>query len=215
MMNVNELRDRVLELSHDEAAPDTGLQEKALRWLNNAYRELMDELQPFLQDDLMQEQGATTNTSGQAPLNQPVQRMLRVVDTTNGRVLRQVDPAVVFDDDPELSQTGVPSSYWINGAVVQIHPKSSVGLNMLYLPELVDLVADDTEDKILLPKAFHYALIWGGLVWSSVYERGFSSQRDLLLFQEKWDEARRRVKLSLSARPDRVTRVEAAEDFLK
>jgi hypothetical protein len=212
-MNVNELRDRILELSHDEAAPDTGLQEKALRWLNNAYRELLDELQPFLQDDLMQEQGATTNASGQATLTQPIQRMLRVVDTDNGRVLRQVDPALVFDEDPELSQSGTPLTYWVNDTIIQVHPKASVGLNMVYLPELVDLLADDGEEKVLLPKAFHHALIWGGLVWSAVYERGFSSQADLALFQEKWDEAKRRVKLSLSARPDRVTRVKAADSL--
>ena len=46
-MNVNEIRDRIVELSH-QTAGDGEVQAKALGWLNAAYHELMDEIVAFM-----------------------------------------------------------------------------------------------------------------------------------------------------------------------
>ena len=210
-MDVNQLRERILELSHDEATPDTGLKEKALVWLNHAYIELMDEIQPYLQDELMQEQTIATNSSGQVALAFDVQRMVRVVDATNSRTLEQASLADMVDREPLLDATGSPAYYWFQGSTLQVYPKAAVTLTVRYLPYLTELVTDGTEETILLPKVYHHALVWGGLVWATMYERSFSTNGDLLLFQKKWEEAKRRVKLSLVSKPDKIVRTQAAE----
>ncbi|MFZ2620334.1 MAG: hypothetical protein WAX89_05615 [Alphaproteobacteria bacterium] len=210
-MNVNTLRDRIIELSHDEASPDTDLHGKALSWLNAAYRELMDELQPYLQAELQQEQNITTASNGQAVFNYPVRRMVKLIDTSNLMALTQANMADVLAADPALMATGTPRHYWLMQNMVQVYPAASVGLKAIYLPDIADLTEGGTEESVLLPRTYHQALVWGGLVWASVYERGFSAQGDLSLFQQKWDEAKRRIKLSLASRPDKVLRVQAAE----
>ena len=207
-MNVNELQEKILELSHDEATPDTALREKALGWLNNAYNELMDEVMPYLQDNLVQEQVVTTNSEGNVTLTHSVKKVVRMVDTTNGRTMGQVSTVELLDMDSSMEQTGVPVRYTLSGNIVQVHPVEQVELRAVYLPEIAELEASGDENSILLPKAYHHALVWGGLVWGSMYERSFSAQGDLTIFQKKWEEAKRRIKLSLSAQPNKTLRTE-------
>lgn len=49
-MNVESLCERIIDMSHEEDAPDTNLKDKCLQWLNHAYFELMDELSVFTAD---------------------------------------------------------------------------------------------------------------------------------------------------------------------
>ena len=51
-MNVNELRNRILEISHNEVAPDTNLKTKALSWLNSAYHEIVSDCLSYLERSL-------------------------------------------------------------------------------------------------------------------------------------------------------------------
>ncbi len=207
-MDVNALRDRILELSHDEATPDTGLQGKALRWLNSAYHEALDELQPYLSRQLQTSATVTTDAQGLATLPTGVQRLVRVVDATNNRMLQESDEANVRDDDPTLEATGAPQVCWVSGDQLTVYPATSVELTVIYLPVVADLLADGTEASIKLPVAYHNGLVWGALVWGSVYERGFFNQGELVLFQNKWDDAKRSMRLSLAARPSEVRRVQ-------
>lgn len=200
-MNVVEIRDRILELSHDEAAPDTDLNRKSLRWLNSAYHELIDELRPFLRRYLQTEETVTTDENGQATLSSDVYRIIRVVDETHSRVLKERAYEDILDISPLTDAEGSAEYFWMQGSTLTLQPKGQATLKVVYLPEISDLLETDNESQILIPAQFHHALVWGGLVWSSVYERGFATQADLVLFQRKWDEAKQNVKLSLTARP--------------
>lgn len=207
-MNVSEIRDRILEISHNEASPDTDLNTKSLRWLNSAYHELVDELLPFLNRYLQREETVSSNANGVANLSNDVYRVVRLADVRAERVLKEIDRQDAMDMDPASSQTGEAKYFWVDGNTVTLLPRAETTLNVLYMPTVVDLQEDGTEASILIPRQFHHALVWGSLVWSSVFERGFSSQSDLALFQRKWEDAKEKIKLSLASKPSNALRVE-------
>ena len=209
-MNVNEIRDRILEVSHDEVAPDTDLELKALRWLNSAYHEIMDECMPYFFDALQTEESIAA-TGGVATLGEMPQRILSVIDTQTGRVLKEKTRREILQQDPAQSENGAPYAFWKNGKTITAYPALDTTLSVLYVPMVSDLLEGGEESTIKLAPPFHHGLVWGGLVWSSIYERGFSSQSDILLFQKKWEESKRKTKLSLSANPSAEHRVQPFE----
>lgn len=201
-MTVNELLSGIIAISHNEDTPDTLLSAKALQWLNAAYQEVIDECAAYLKRYLERTETVTT-TLATATLPGDVHRILRVVDTTHARVLREASRDTLLDHDPTLAHTGQPHSFTLSENTLTLHPKPSQNLNLevLYLPRVDDLAPDGNEATILLPRQFHQALIWGALVWSSIYERGFNTSGELQLFQNKWDEAKQKIKLSLVNKP--------------
>lgn len=196
-MNVNEIRDRIVELSH-QSAGDGEVQAKALGWLNAAYHELMDEVVAYLPPALQVMEEVATATGGEAVLAQVPYRVMKVVDKGQGRVLDAAVPAEIMAVDPAGTATGSPGLFTVTAAGVKVYPASAdVNLRVLYVPLIVDLSEGGAEASLLLPRAHHNALIWGGLVWSSLFERGFSSGGELATYQRQWLEAKQRVKLGL------------------
>lgn len=197
-MNVNGIRDRIMELSH-QADGDEVMRGKALGWLNAAYHEVMDEVVAYLPPALQRLEEVTTGADGCGALSVVPYRVMKVVDRDGGGELAMVGQNEILDVDPTGTASGrVARCVW-NGASVTVHPAASVRLAVLYVPAVADLAVGDEEAKILLPKAHHHALVWGGMVWSSLFERGFSSQGEMLVYQRNWEQAKERVKLSLLA----------------
>jgi len=197
MMNVNDIRDRIVELSH-QSAGDGEVQAKALGWLNAAYHELMDEVVAYLPPSLQRQENGVTAADGGMVLDEAPYRVLRVVDTGQGRVLDVVTPAMLMDIDPAGGATGAPRRCVVTGEGVRVHPAGAgVALAVLYVPVVADLTEGGVEDSIVLPPAYHYALVWGGLVWSALFERGFETQGELAIYQRQWADAKQRVKLGL------------------
>lgn len=207
-MNVNELRDRVLEISHNEVAPDTNLKVKALSWLNSAYQELVSDSLPYL-EQLLEVSSSITLISGVGVLPSNLSRILKVMDRDANHVLQQISQADAVEKDVTGDVTGSPQYYWIEAGSIFTYPKYSGDLKVVYLKQVSDLEDGDLESDIVIPKQFHHGLVWGGLVWSSIFERGFSSQGDLKLFQLKWEEVKRELKLSLASQPAKTMRVKA------
>lgn len=196
-MNVNEIRDRIVELSH-QTAGDGEVQAKALGWLNAAYHELMDEVVVYLPPELQVREDAVSGVGGVVTLVNAPYRVLKVVDKVQGRVLEAVTPTELMEIDPTGTATGAPVRYVVTGDGVRVHPGGEgVAVSVLYLPLVQDLVEGGPEGSLLLPRAHHYALVWGGLVWSSLFERGFDSASELAIYQSHWLDAKQRVKLGL------------------
>lgn len=192
-MNVNEIRDRIVELSH-QSAGDGEVQAKALGWLNAAYHELMDEVVAYLPPALQVRETVTANTSGEVALASPPYRVMKVADG-QGRMLKGVTQAEVMDLEAAGS-TALCFTVTVGG--VRIYPaKSGAMYNVLYVPLVQDLVEGGAEASVFLPRVHHNALVWGGLVWSSLFERGFNSSAELNAYQRQWVEAKHRVKLGL------------------
>lgn len=209
-MNVNEIRDRVLEVSHDEVAPDTTLKSKAMNWLNSAYHEMVDECMPYLTRYLQRtERLSALAGTGNITLALDVYRLLGVRDTQTNKLLKEVS-FVEFENayTGALSSVSAPTQFWLEGHILHLNSTKEVTLDVTYLPNVPDLAEGEGESTILIPKQFHSSLVWGALVWGSVYERGFSSVSDMNLFQNKWDEAKAKMKLSLASSYTKDMRVQ-------
>ncbi len=210
-MNVQDLRDRILEISHDEATPDSQLKNKALAWLNSAYHELVGECLPYLEPYL--ETVTTLDLStGQANLPSDFSRVLTLVDSQTGHVFKQVTQKEGVSLTAQKGANG-HDVFWISGQQLYSLKTCDAPVQMVYLKQVPVLTDQSTEQDIILPVAFHHALVWGGLVWSSIFERGFSTQSDLKLFQQKWDEAKREVKLLLATEPLKDRRVQGYDPY--
>lgn len=187
-MNVNEIRDRIVELSH-QTAGDGEVQAKALGWLNAAYHELMDEVVVYLPPALQRQESVTTNASGEAVLGFAPYRVMAVKDE-NGMV-EAATPKQVLENE-------YSGRYVVTAAGVRVSPvRENAALTVVYVPEVADLEEGGSEASVALPKAYHYALVWGGLMWSALFERGFGTQGELLIYQRQWADAKERVKLGL------------------
>lgn len=196
-MNVNEIRDRIVELSH-QSAGDGEVQAKALGWLNAAYHELMDEVVAYLPPALQVRETVVTAADGSVVLAKVPYRILKVVDASAGRLLDGVTPVEIMELDPSGVMTGTAGRFVATAGGVRVHPASAgVPLSVLYVPLVEDLSEGGAEASLLLPRAHHNALVWGGLVWSSLFERGFGSSAELQVYQRQWLEAKQRVKLGL------------------
>lgn len=193
-MLVNDIRDRIVELSH-QSSGDGAVQAKALGWLNAAYMELMNELLAFAPQALQRTETVSVSTTGLAALSVPPNRILRVlVDGVPVPMVRTLD---LLEADPTQTATGTPELCAMVAGGVQLQPRQSGTAVVLFVPQPVTLGEGGAESSILLAPSFHDALVWGGLVWSSLFERGFASASELALFGRQWQEAKARIKLAL------------------
>jgi len=194
-MNVNEIRDRIVELSH-QTAGDGEVQAKALGWLNAAYHELMDEIVAYLPPWLQVRAEVVTDATGAVALGGGAYRVLKVMDKAQGRSLEISTPLELMEREMAGSQN--VASYVVTAAGIQISPvKAGVPVSVLYVPLIQDLNEGGAEASLFLPREHHYALVWGGLVWSSLFERGFGGSAEVQLYQRQWLEAKSRVKAGL------------------
>jgi hypothetical protein len=212
-MNVNQIRDRVVELCRGGDDPDADLQARALGWLNSAYHEVMGELIPYLPQDLQRQEEVTANTGGVATLSRSVYRLLQVVDRGKGRGLELVNAGEVLALDPKGDTTGDPRRAYADGMTVVIHPAAAATLAVRYVPLPNDLAVDGAEGSILLPKPWHHVLVWGGLVWGALFERGFGASTEIVLYQQQWQAGKSAIKLALRGNLGGVLRVEPAADM--
>ena len=172
-MNAKEIRDRILEISHDEVMPEAELRHKGMSWLNSAYQEMVGVCMPYLESYI-------TKTE-----------MIEFVDG-------KADAPHDFYRILNVGMCGLPMKNMYNEGKILIHKSLNGSCEVTYLGQIQDLTEGTKEEDILLPKQFHHGLVWGGLVWSSIFERGFgTSNSDLKLFQAKWDESKRECKLHL------------------
>lgn len=194
-MNVNEIRDRIVELSH-QSAGDGEVQAKALGWLNAAYHELMDEIVAYLPPWLQVRAEVTTDVTGAAVLGAGAYRVLKVVDKAQGRTLDVATPLELMER--EIAGAETVMRYGVTAAGIRVvSAKTDVPLSVLYVPLIEDLMEGGAEASLFLPREHHYALVWGGLVWSSLFERGFGGSGEMQLYQRQWLEAKSRVKAGL------------------
>ncbi len=209
-MQVNTIRDRIVELAHQSGA-DGEVKSKALNWLNAAYFEAVNELLLLAPQSLQRTESITTNAQGQAALLLPPHALVRVLW---GNVpLAIVTPLSLLEADPLATAQGSPVLACLTSNGVQVQPRMAGSATVVYTPRPVALAEDGLEATILLPPTFHDALIWGGLVWSALYERGLTSSTELQLFARQWAEAKARMKLHLLGQAGVALRVQPAGDF--
>lgn len=85
-----------------------------------------------------------------------------VVDGSSKSELSQADRRFILNQDPDMSQTGFPQVYWLEGNTVTVWPSSSTDtVTVQYIPTPTDLSSDS--DTSVIPTAFHDLLILGAV----------------------------------------------------
>ena len=195
-MDVNTLIERILEVSHNENAPDTDLNNKALRWLNSAYMELVEQCRSYL-EPYLQRTVSLELIGGAGALPEDVNHVVSV----KNKETKQVFSALHAADSRDIFISAQPATrYWVMNGHVYTNTTSDLNVDMIYSARVSELLEGGSENDIVLPSEYHQALVWGSLLWSSMFERGFNTAREISIFQQKWDEAKREIKLSLAAK---------------
>lgn len=195
-MDVVTLRDRIVELSHHGVGNDLDVNTKALGWLNSAYHELMESIVPLAPGYLQVREDVTTGTDGAGILSGEVGKLVQAVERGGKRVLTLVSPAELLAAEVD-GLVGSPTLCSVSGDVLQVYPPAAVDVSVVFVPLVQDLLEGGSEASILIPPSLHGALVWGGLVWSALFDRGFMSQSELLMYQRQWEAGKEQVRLSL------------------
>lgn len=197
-MDVAAVRGRIVELSHHGLGNDGEIETKALAWLNSAYHDVMGEVIGHRPARLQVREDVTSNSGGVASVSQEIGTLLKVVDRAANVVLAPVTPEELLDAEVAGSVTGPPKRCYFSGDEVVVHPARVTNLSVLYIPRVVDLAADGNEASILIPPEHHHVLVWGGLVWSALFERGFLSGSELALYQRQWEAGKAAIRLAMA-----------------
>jgi hypothetical protein len=208
-MQVNTIRDRVVELAHQSGA-DGEVKAKALNWVNAAYMELMNELLALAPQSLQRTETLSTDSSGVAILSAPPAALVRVL--WGQSALNVVTPLAVLEADPSQTALGEPVMACPTATGVQVQPRKAGSVQVVYLPTPLPLAEDGPASSILLAPRYHDALIWGGLMWSALFERGLSSVTELNMFSRQWAEAKARIRLGMLSQSGMDLRVRGERD---
>lgn len=187
-MTIKELVDQIISYSHDEDTPDTELTAKALTWLNSAYHELLQENLAFLKNKMLKK--ITVDLSDESFELPEDFYLFEKIELANGVVISKEDkPAYALEIDKcylpgELNQT----------------------LTLSYVPAFIQLKLEDSLAVMHISSNYVQSLIWGALVWSSIYERGLHTQSELGLFESKWNQAKQNYKVTLATYSDQTLR---------
>lgn len=120
-MNFTELREELFARGTSYLSEDAASTARADRWLNQAYREICNlHVWPFLVTEV-------TGTAGAGQVSIPdLRKLLLVADssvgTTPGFILQRSSYEDLAQDGEDLSQTGSPALYWMQGTIVRAWP---------------------------------------------------------------------------------------------
>lgn len=195
-MKVKDLVQQVISYSHDEDSSETRMSEKSLVWINSAYHELLQENLPFLRNKLLK---IETKNIENSYLELPKDfYLLDKIILENGKVISK--------DDKEFYDIELNKLYLGKNI-------SAKNADIRYIPEFPLLKLDDDISSLHMGTNYADALIWGALVWSSIYERGLHTKSEVTLFESKWEKAKRNFKLSLQAYSSDILRTKPYSFF--
>ena len=188
MNTVKDLVEQIVSYSHDEDTPETNLMEKALVWLNSAYHEMLQENLTYLKHKMIKYELKTVIDSA---FDLPEDfYLLEKIILDNNTVISKYDKNLY---DIELNKI------YLTKEMAKI---AEIG----YIPQFKVLDFDDPLTSLHIDMNHAKNLIWGALVWSSIYERGLNTQSELALFETKWTQVKQNLKLTLSTYNDEVLR---------
>jgi hypothetical protein len=175
-MDVATIVQRVIDLGLNENAPDTGLQAKALGWVNNAYKEAYNVAASYAWIRLY-ETNTVTITNGTGTLPFYPKRLLKVINVPTKRPLKQSDIGYILDIDPALERTGDPARFYTEGdTTIKTHPRNNTTLSYVAIRQAQELILTSVEADIKIPPHHHELLIWAALPEAMMYERGFGNE---------------------------------------
>ncbi|MCP4355513.1 MAG: hypothetical protein GY793_07760 [Proteobacteria bacterium] len=188
MNTVKDLVEQIISYSHDEDTPETNLMEKALVWLNSAYHEMLQENLIYLKHKMIKYESKTV-TDSTFDLPEDFYSLEKII-LDNSMVISKYDKALY---DIELGEI------YLSSDMAKL-------AEIAYIPQFKDLTFDDLLTSLHIDSNHAKNLIWGALVWSSIYERGLHTQSELSLFETKWTQTKQNLKMTLSSYSNEVLR---------
>ena len=149
-----ELQAEFYARGYDYLAQDAAGQTRAKRWLNESYLELCELADwPFLEADI----------TGVAPLTiTDLRQVLSVRDSTNRQQLWGDDRRTMLDRFEDLTITGTPTQFYLEGTILKVYPVQAVTLQVRYLAIPVALSGDT--DEPVIPNQHQYLIIDGAVI---------------------------------------------------
>jgi hypothetical protein len=123
---------------------------RATQWINDGYHALAEEASwPWLE----------ATTTGTPPLTiSDLRQVLYVVDTAQQMRLVAGDARDVVDVDPQVTSTGTPIMYWLDGlTTLRTYPVGSNTLSVRYIKVPADLVSGS--DVPLVPERYRNLIV--------------------------------------------------------
>jgi hypothetical protein len=167
--------------------------------------EVMNELLALAPQSLQRTERLTTDAAGHVALEAPPSALVRVL--VGERSLPIVTPLAILEADPAQTREGEPAQACASSTGLQLYPRKATEVVVVSIPTPRALAEDGMESTILLPPRYHDALIWGGLMWSALFERGLSSMSEINLFSRQWADAKARIRLGMLGQSGQVFRV--------
>jgi len=151
-----QLQEEVVARGFENIATDTGGEARIKRWINQAYREIIDtRAWAFLE----------ATKEGLTPLAiADLGHVLSVTDVTHETLLSYVERAVLLHWDPALTGKGSADRWYLeSGTTLKVYPADAASTFLVrYLKEVADLVADG--DEPVIPAAYHGVIEDGAVV---------------------------------------------------
>jgi len=155
-LTFKEIYEEVVAHGWDNIAGEEGGEARIKRWINQAYREIIDfKAWGFLE----------ATKEGKAPLTiADLGHVLSVVNLTNETRLDYTTRAGLAHWDPVLSATGVATQWFLEGETeLHVYPLDTAStLRVVYLKNPADLKED--KDEPALPPAYHGLIVDGAVV---------------------------------------------------
>lgn len=189
-MKIQDLVNEIISYSHNEDTPDTNLNAKALTWLNSAYHELLQENLAYLKYKMLKKVSINLKDN-EFELPEDFY-LLEKIKLANGTIISKENK----------------SFYSIESNICMLEEQHNQTINLTYIPEFSQLKLDDELRIMHISTNYVQSLIWGALVWSSIYERGLNTQTELAIFENKWNQAKQNYKITLATYSDHILRTQ-------
>ena len=157
-----------------------------LQYLNLAHLELYQETANFNQDLLIMEnlvEGTNTVRLSRMPY-----LISSVYVLTNKQKLTRLSLGEAIENDPDFSDRGTPSAYFVQKDTIQFVPTQTMAIPVViwYVPQPSPLTEETDEGDIPYPVAYHPVLADGALYYLFQEEGGFKNTQKELEARERW-----------------------------
>lgn len=205
-MTRKEIYEEVLARGFQHIADQSGGEARVLRWINQAYREIIDHRPwAFLE----------ASKEGTSPLEvADLGHVLSVSNLTHDRSLTYIERAVLLKSDPSLEATGT-ATLWFHedGDTIRTHPvDSSSTLLVRYLKVAAPLAKD--ADEPIFDADYHDLIVDGAAV------RGYKSTDNFEaagFVRQEWERGLRGMTKGLRVNydsPRTIVRAGTVNDYL-
>lgn len=200
-MDFSQLLDDVYGHGLDYLADTAEDEERAKRWINQAYAEVCATARyPFLE----------ASTSGSAPLAiTNLDTIISVQEATTLRYLQETTEAALTAQVGDLTTTGSPTQWYLtSGSTVTTYPYYTGSITVRYWKTPTAL--DNGSDTPIIPTAYHDVITLGALRRAAIDNQSFDTAA---AYRQEWDSRVDDMRANLIRIPPRQVISHGSEDW--